>query len=104
MNLAATVLTLGRVRLEPFEERHRAGLTQAAQADLGIFRHMPHGVADKGYPWWFDYLRAEQADGRAIPHAVFADDRIVGQSCYLNLRPRDASVEIGSTWYMREAQ
>jgi RimJ/RimL family protein N-acetyltransferase len=104
MNLAATVLTLGRVRLEPFEERHRAGLTAAAQADMGIFRHMPFAVADKGYGWWFDYLRADQEAGRSIPHAVVLDDRIIGQSCYLNIRPRDAGVEIGSTWYMREAQ
>lgn len=104
MDLAATVLTLGRVHLEPFEERHRAGLTQAAEADLSIFCHMPFGVADKGYSWWFDQLRADQAAGRSVPHAVFADDRIVGQSCYLNIRPRDAVVEIGSTWYMRDAQ
>jgi len=104
MNLAATVLTLGRVRLEPFEERHRAGLTAAAEADMSIFRHMPFGVIDKGYSWWFDLLLSEQAAGRAIPHTVFADDAIVGQSCYLNPRPRDAGVEIGSTWYRREAQ
>jgi RimJ/RimL family protein N-acetyltransferase len=104
MDLAATVLTLGRVRLEPFEERHRAGLTAAAQADMSIFRHMPFGVADQGYGWWFDKLRADQAAGRAIPHAVIADEAIVGQSCYLNPRPNDAGVEIGSTWYRREAQ
>ena len=104
MDLAATVLTLGRVRLEPFEERHRAGLTAAAEADMSIFRHMPFGVADKGYGWWFDRLRADQSEGRSIPHAVHVDDRIIGQSCYLNIRPRDAGVEIGSTWYMRETQ
>lgn len=104
MNLAATTLTHGRVRLEPFEERHRAGLTAAAEADMGIFSHMPFAVTEKGYSWWFDILRADQAAGRSIPHAVFADDAIVGQSCYLNPRPRDAGVEIGSTWYRREAQ
>lgn len=104
MDLAATTLTRGRVRLEPFEERHRAGLTAAAEADMSIFRRMPFGVADKGYSWWFDQLRADQGAGRSIPHAVFADDRIVGQSCYLNIRPRDGGVEIGSTWYMRQAQ
>lgn len=31
-------------------------------------------------------------------------NRIVGQSCYLAIRPRDAGVEIGGTWYVREAQ
>ena len=34
MDLAATVLTLGRVRLEPFEERHRAAKGEAKQDRL----------------------------------------------------------------------
>lgn len=104
MDLAARILECGRVRLEPFTPEHRAGLIAAAHADLGIFRHMPVGVKDKGYGFWWDMLRADQAAGRSIPHAVFLDGRIVGQSCYLNIRPRDAGVEIGSTWYMRSAQ
>ena len=104
MDLAATTLTRGRVRLEPFEEQHRARLTAAAETDMSIFRHIPLGVVDKGYSWWFDHLRADQAAGRSIPHAIFVDERIVGQSCYLNIRPRDAGVEIGSTWYTHEVQ
>jgi RimJ/RimL family protein N-acetyltransferase len=32
------------------------------------------------------------------------DGNIVGQSCYLNIRAHDAGVEIGGTWYRREAQ
>lgn len=105
MNLAATTLTNAYVRLEPFEERHRAGLTAAAEADLGIFRHMPFPVATQGYGVWFDWLLAEQAAGRWIAHAVFAPDgRIVGQSCYLAIRPEHAGVEIGGTWYARAAQ
>jgi RimJ/RimL family protein N-acetyltransferase len=104
MDLAATTLTHGRVRLEPFEERHRAGLIAAAEADAAIFRHIPFPVAERGYGPWFDMLRADQAAGACIPHAVFADDVIVGQSCYLYPRPRDAGVEIGATWYTPQAQ
>ncbi|MEZ5996774.1 MAG: GNAT family protein [Hyphomonadaceae bacterium] len=105
MDLAAATLANAFVRLEPFEERHRAGLAAAAEADVGIFQHMPFGVAEKGYGAWFDWLRAEQAQGRWIPHAVLAPDgRIVGQSCYLAIRPRDSGVEIGGTWYERPAQ
>ncbi|MBC7770173.1 MAG: GNAT family N-acetyltransferase [Phycisphaerales bacterium] len=104
MDLAATILTLGRVRLEPFEERHREPLGAIAAAEPGLFRHIPFPVERLGYGAWFDLLRADQAAGRSIPHAVFADERIVGQSCYLNIRPRDAGVEIGSTWYVRAAQ
>jgi len=92
------------VRLEPFEERHRDALSAVAAADAKLFRHMPFPIAKLGYGAWFDLLRADQAAGRSIPHAVFADGQIVGQSCYLNIRPRDAGVEIGSTWYARAAQ
>ena len=103
MDLAATTLAFGRVRLEPFEDRHRGDLT-AAGADASIWRHMPYPVVERGYGAWFDWLRAEQAAGRWLPFAVLADGRIVGQSCYLNPRPMDCAVEIGGTWYTPEAQ
>lgn len=105
MELNATTLTHPRVRLEPFEERHRAGLSAAAEANLPIFAHMPFPIAERGYGAWFDYLRAEQAAGRWIPHAVIAPDgRIVGQSCYLTIRREHEGVEIGGTWYEPQAQ
>lgn len=103
MDLAAATLEHKRVRLEPFEERHRQGLTEAA-ADPSIWRHIPYPVVRDGYGGWFDQLRAEQAAGQWSPHAVLVDGRIVGQSCYINLRPRDSGVEIGGTWYAPEAQ
>jgi len=103
MDLAAATLTLGRVRLEPFTEDHRTGLAGVAEADAELFRHMPVPVIKNGYSAWFDLLRADQAAGRSIPHAIFLDDALVGQSCYLNIRRRDAGVEIGSTWYARTA-
>jgi RimJ/RimL family protein N-acetyltransferase len=57
----------------------------------------------------FDWLLAEMEAGRWIPHAVIAQGgamhgRIVGQSCYLTIRPDHDGVEIGGTWYRREAQ
>lgn len=104
MDLAATILTYGRVRLEPFAEHHCAPLAALADSEPDLFRHIPFPVAERGYSAWFDLLRADQAAVRSIPHAVFADERIVGQSCYLNIRPRDAGVEIGSTWYAHAAQ
>jgi N-acetyltransferase len=108
MKLAAATLQNRWVRLEPFQESHRAGLTAAAHADVSIFRHMPFGVAEKGYGAWFDWLREEQEAGRWIPHVVTKLDgnqgEIIGQSCYLAIRPRDSGVEIGGTWYTRDAQ
>lgn len=104
MDLAAATLELGRVRLEPFEERHRAPLAALAAAEPALFRHMPFPVARDGYGAWFDLLRADQAAGRSIPHAVLADGAVIGQTCYLNIRRRDAGVEIGSTWYAAAMQ
>ena len=105
MNLTPATLTHARVRLEPFEERHRAGLTAAAESDVSIFAHMPFPIAERGYGPWFDWLRAEQDAGRWIPHTVIAPDgRIVGQSCYLAIRPEHSGVEIGGTWYARDTQ
>lgn len=104
MDLAAAILERGAVRLEPLEERHCAALAAVADAEPEIFRHIPFPVAAKGYGAWFDFLRADQAAGRSIPHAVFWNGCVVGQSCYLNIRPREAGVEIGSTWYARAAQ
>lgn len=104
MDLAAATLERGRVRLEPFEARHRAPLAGLAAAEPDLFRHMPFPVAREGYGAWFDLLRADQAAGRSIPHAVLADGAVVGQTCYLNIRRRDAGVEIGSTWYVAGAQ
>ncbi|HRP11718.1 MAG TPA: GNAT family protein [Terricaulis sp.] len=104
MKLAAAALELGRVRLEPFEEGHRAPLAALAAAEPELFRHMPFPIVRDGYGAWFDALRADQAAGRSIPHAIFLGGACVGQSCYLNIRARDAGVEIGSTWYAKGAQ
>ena len=43
MELTATTLTHGRVRLEPFAEHHREGLIAAA-ADPAIWTHIPAPV------------------------------------------------------------
>jgi hypothetical protein len=149
MELSARTLENAWVRLEPLEERHRAELIAAAEADPAIFRHMPYPVAEHGFAPSFDWLLKEREAGRWIPHAVFArvsspvhggsgersepegvspfvarasplsqhaaraDSspasggavwRVVGQSCYLTIRERDAGVEIGGTWYVRDAQ
>ncbi len=105
MLLEQRILANQWVRLEPLEERHRAGMIVAAEADASVFRWMPYPVAEQGFAPTFDRLLKEREAGRWIPHVVFAPDgRIVGQSCYLSIRPRDAGVEIGGTWYVREAQ
>jgi RimJ/RimL family protein N-acetyltransferase len=144
MVLSARILENAWVRLEPLEERHRAEMVAAAEADATIFRHMPYPVETQGFAPSFAWLLNERAEGRWIPHVVIAKHppplagevaseasgrgasqdnsplrqfaaltdtspasgggKIVGQSCYLTIRERDAGVEIGGTWYRREAQ
>jgi RimJ/RimL family protein N-acetyltransferase len=155
MELSARTLENAWVRLEPLEERHRAEMIAAAEADPAIFRHMPYPVETQGFAPTFDWLLNERAEARWIPHVVSAcisspvygggsrelardgggdaapklvsteqhrplshhaaradsspagggaKEKIVGQSCYLTMRERDAGVEIGGTWYVREAQ
>jgi N-acetyltransferase len=105
MELAARILENAWVRLEPLEERHRAEMIVAAEADPTIFRHMPYQVAEQGFAPSFEWLLKEREAGRWIPYLVRAPGGpAVGQSCYLTIRERDASVEIGGTWYVRDAQ
>lgn len=105
MDLAARILENAHVRLEPLEERHRTAMVAVAEADPAIFKHMPYPVAEHGFGPSFDWLLNERREGRWIPHAVLRPSgEVIGQSCYLTIRPRDAGVEIGGTWYARPAQ
>lgn len=104
-SLFGATLTHRCVRLEPIAERHREGLNAAANSHPDIFRHMPNIALMGSYSGYFDWLLGEQEAGRWLPFAVIApDERIVGNSCYLDIRPSDHGVEIGGTWYSPIAQ
>ena len=72
MELSARILENAWVRLEPLEERHRAEMVAAAEADATIFRHMPYPVETQGFAPSFAWLLNERAEGRWIPHVVIA--------------------------------
>lgn len=104
MKLAATTLTHARVRLEPLTTAHRTGLIDAG-VDPAIWAYIPFPVEMLGYGMWFDWLMGEHEAGRWIVHAVVAPDgRVVGQTCYINMREAEAGVEIGGTWYAPDVQ
>lgn len=99
MRLEPRVLENDWVRLEPTEERHRAGL-RAAAGDMGVFRFMPSPVpASAGYDGLFDWHQAHADAGRWIRFTVIAGGAIVGHTAYMAIRPYDRGVEIGATWY-----
>ena len=91
------------VALEPLEERHREGLRAAGASDA-IWTLQPFNIHE-GFDAYFDGMLALREDGSWLPFAVIgADGVIVGQSCYLEYRAIDRSVEIGGTWYSPAAQ
>jgi RimJ/RimL family protein N-acetyltransferase len=96
------VLTGQRLRLEPLEERHRAGLTAAVAADPAAFT-VSGPVPGTGLDGWLERAYAERDTGERLPFAaVLADtDRAVGSTSYLDIAPADGRVEIGATWYGR---
>jgi RimJ/RimL family protein N-acetyltransferase len=96
-------LSNAHVTLEPLCEEHRAGL-RAAGAAPDIWRWQPFNIAD-GFDAYFDWLRGEQAAQRWQPYvAVDSTGVVVGQSCYLDIRPAERGIEIGGTWYSPRAQ
>lgn len=91
------------VRLAPMTEAHAQPLAALADANPDLFVHWPRDVS-RGYAAEVAWQLQEQAEGRFIAHVVLdPQGRVLGQTCYLNLRPAHAGVEIGATWYAPEA-
>lgn len=92
----------GPVRLLPFDENQREGLRPHVEANPSLWAWWPRGMAnwDEAFAWQI----AEHAAGRHMIHAVEWNGALVGQTCYLNIRPEHAGVEIGGTWYAPVAQ
>lgn len=97
MNLRPEGPLEGRiVRVEPFEERHREGLREAAEREPQIHRYT--NLYTFGFDRWFDLALAAE---REVPFVVLVADRPVGSSRYLNVEPMHRRVEIGWTWLER---
>src|SRR5262245_51150284 len=95
----APVLTGQLVRLEPLEERHADGLWEASR-DPRTWRWL--SVRQPATRPELDALLAgalaNAAEGAEIPLATVCDERVVGSTRFLALRPEHRSVEIGWTW------
>jgi N-acetyltransferase len=104
MHLTHAHLEDRHVRLEPLTPAHVPALIAAADTDPTIFAHWPRRFPSS-YASEAEWLLAEQAAGRWLAHVVISPaGTVVGQTCYLNIRPEHAGTEIGGTWYTRAAQ
>lgn len=101
--LPAVILENEHVTLEPLEERHRDGMRDAGSSPA-IWTLQRFNIHE-GFDCYFDSMIADRRSGAWLPFAVsLRDGEIVGQSCYLEYREIDRSVEIGGTWYSPAAQ
>lgn len=91
------------VTLVPLSEDHRHALEDAG-SDPSIWRWQPFNIAD-GFDAYFNWLLAEQASGRWVVFVVIdPSGKVVGQTCYLDIRYEDYGLEIGGTWYSPAVQ
>jgi RimJ/RimL family protein N-acetyltransferase len=107
VNPGSVVLSGQTVRVEPLEQRHAADLLAAA-ADPEIWLYMP-----APQPRCLGDVEAlvaaalhDAANGEQVPFAIIDrhSGQAVGSTRYLEIRPADRALEIGWTWYAREAQ
>lgn len=102
MRLEHRPLANAFVRLEPLAPGHREALRVAA-SDPALWRWWPRDMSD--WDAAFDWQIQEQSAGRWLLHAVLTPDgAAVGQTCYLAIRPEHSVIEVGGTWYARDAQ
>jgi RimJ/RimL family protein N-acetyltransferase len=103
MKLAPVTAHLHDVSLAPLTEADRKEM-QPAAADPALFRYWPRDMAADKWNENFDWMLQEQAAGRWLFHTVRASSgQILGQTCYLAIRPEHKGVEIGGTWYVASA-
>jgi len=87
----------GAVRLEPLAEGHRAALKAACAQDLDIWAIYATSYDPEHFDASFDLIMALRRWRR---FAIFADDALVGISCYINVEPERGVLEIGNTYYV----
>lgn len=94
------------VRLEPLEVSHRDDLSAAVDAEPGAFVYYGPPFMDGGVDGFIREARAAWADRSRLAFAVIdqASGRAVGSTSYYDWSEADSRIEIGWTWYGREAQ
>ena len=87
------------VSLVPLRAEHAGGLWEAAQAPE-IWAWLAHLNVRERFDLWLQLTLEAAEAGREGPFTTrdSRNDKVVGSSRYLNVRPADRVVEIGWTW------
>jgi RimJ/RimL family protein N-acetyltransferase len=100
MQLEQTTLEDAFVRLERLGEAHRDDLRAACAADATVWTELyPVSWGPEQFDETWAAFAATQASGQSINYAVMAGGRCVGLSCYMQISPANAGLEIGGTYY-----
>jgi RimJ/RimL family protein N-acetyltransferase len=93
------------VRLEPATLEHAAAMAEVAEEET--FQYFvtgaPKSVDEAGMR---EYIRSKIENPSVLLFAVYSKDqgRYVGMTSYMDIRPEHRNLEIGMTWYAREAR
>jgi RimJ/RimL family protein N-acetyltransferase len=106
LELPPQVLSGRFVRLEPYAPELREDLRAALDVDPDAWALFNSSGQGEHFESWWAIHTAEMAAGVRVSFVVrrLADGQIVGTTSYLNIRPRDHGVEIGSTFYHPEVR
>ncbi|MGA2198793.1 MAG: GNAT family protein [Nitrososphaerales archaeon] len=98
--LGPCVLEGDHVRLEPLRPSHASELLAAAQDSEWSWMSMEPTTKATMTEWIAEALKAEER-GIEYPFTVFRryDQRVLGSTRYMDVRPLHRGVEIGTTWY-----
>jgi N-acetyltransferase len=100
MNLTHATASTPFASLSPLAADDREPL-RAIAVDPALWTYWPRDMAASKWDENFDWMMGEQAAGRWLAHTVHGPDGVViGQTCYLAIRPEHQGVEIGGTWYV----
>jgi N-acetyltransferase len=85
--------------LSPLVAADDEGLRQRAD-NPAIWTHWVKDMSAHAWAREFAWMLAEQEAGRWLFHTVRDNQgEIIGQTCFLAIRPEHEGVEIGGTWY-----
>ena len=103
MNIQPITLEGRAARLEPLTAQHAEGLCAAATPDLFTYHFPPPEFTPAGFAQLIGWLTAQNT---YFPFAIIdrQSNRVVGMTCYLDIRPEHRGIEIGFTWVAKSHQ
>lgn len=98
--LENTLLAGRLIRLEPYTEALKAQVGMALDCDAEAWNLFSMSGQGEHFEAWWRNLNAQVRGGHWIAYAIrrLADERIVGTTSFLNIKPERQGAEIGATF------